>query len=410
MLSFEQKLDRYAELAVKVGANVQPGQILVISAMIDTAEFVRLLVRKAYEAGAKQVIVKYGDETVNRLRFEMAPLESFQEPPKWHAAELEELAANNAAFLTVLSSSPDLLKGIDPERISTHQRTYGQAMAKYRQYQQADKMSWTGVACPSPDWAAKVFPDLPAAEQMKQLWEAIFAAVRADLDHPVEAWEQHIDRLEHKAVALNSKKYKALHFVSLGTDLTVELPEGHIWAQAGSVNEQGTRFVANIPTEEVFTAPSKHGVNGTVSSTKPLSYGGSIIDRFSLTFENGRIVDFHAEEGQDTLERLINMDEGSHYLGEVALVPFHSPISESGILYYTTLYDENASCHLAIGSSYAFNMEGGKTMSSEELASRGMNSSITHVDFMMGSPETNIYGITASGEREAVFLNGDWAF
>lgn len=410
MLSFEQKLDRYAELAVKVGANVQPGQILVISAMIDTAEFVRLLVRKAYEAGAKQVIVKYGDETVNRLRFEMAPLESFQEPPKWHAAELEELAANNAAFLTVLSSSPDLLKGIDPERISTHQCTYGQAMAKYRQYQQADKMSWTGVACPSPDWAAKVFPDLPAAEQMKQLWEAIFAAVRADLDHPVEAWEQHIDRLEHKAVALNSKKYKALHFVSPGTDLTVELPEGHIWAQAGSVNEQGTRFVANIPTEEVFTAPSKHGVNGTVSSTKPLSYGGSIIDRFSLTFENGRIVDFHAEEGQDTLERLINMDEGSHYLGEVALVPFHSPISESGILYYTTLYDENASCHLAIGSSYAFNMEGGKTMSSEELASRGMNSSITHVDFMMGSPETNIYGITASGEREAVFLNGDWAF
>lgn len=410
MLSFEQKLDRYAELAVKVGANVQPGQILVISAMIDTAEFVRLLVRKAYEAGAKQVIVKYGDETVNRLRFEMAPLESFQEPPKWHAAELEELAANNAAFLTVLSSSPDLLKGIDPERISTHQRTYGQAMTKYRQYQQADKMSWTGVACPSPDWAAKVFPDLPAAEQMKQLWEAIFAAVRADLDHPVEAWEQHIDRLEHKAVALNSKKYKALHFVSPGTDLTVELPEGHIWAQAGSVNEQGTRFVANIPTEEVFTAPSKHGVNGTVSSTKPLSYGGSIIDRFSLSFENGRIVDFHAEEGQDTLERLINMDEGSHYLGEVALVPFHSPISESGILYYTTLYDENASCHLAIGSSYAFNMEGGKTMSSEELASRGMNSSITHVDFMMGSPETNIYGITASGEREAVFLNGDWAF
>lgn len=410
MLSFEQKLDRYAELAVRVGANVQPGQVFVISAMIDTAEFVRLLVRKGYEVGAKQVIVKYGDETVNRLRFEMAPEESFQEPPKWHAAELEELAANNAAFLTVLSSSPDLMKGIDPERISTHQRTYGQAMAKYRQYQQADKMSWTGVACPSPDWAAKVFPDLPAAEQVSQLWEAIFAAVRADLEDPVAAWEQHIERLETKAVALNNKKYQALHFLSPGTDLTVELPEGHIWAQAGSVNEQGTPFVANIPTEEVFTAPAKHGVNGKVSSTKPLSYGGSIIDHFSLTFENGRIIDFHAEEGQDTLERLISMDEGSHYLGEVALVPFHSPISESGILYYTTLYDENASCHLAIGSSYAFNIEGGKTMSPEELATRGMNTSITHVDFMMGSPETDIYGITANGEREAIFLKGDWAF
>lgn len=410
MLSFEQKLDRYAELAVRVGANVQPGQVFVISAMIDTAEFVRLLVRKGYEAGAKQVIVKYGDETVNRLRFEMAPEESFQEPPKWHAAELEELAANNATFLTVLSSSPDLMKGIDPERISTHQRTYAQAMAKYRQYQQADKMSWTGVACPSPDWAAKVFPDLPAAEQVSQLWEAIFAAVRADLEDPVAAWEQHIERLETKAVALNNKKYQALHFLSPGTDLTVELPEGHIWAQAGSVNEQGSPFVANIPTEEVFTAPAKHGVNGKVSSTKPLSYGGSIIDHFSLTFENGRIIDFHAEEGQDTLERLISMDEGSHYLGEVALVPFHSPISESGILYYTTLYDENASCHLAIGSSYAFNIEGGKTMSPEELAARGMNTSITHVDFMMGSPETDIYGITANGEREAIFLKGDWAF
>ncbi|MBB6021777.1 aminopeptidase [Paenibacillus sp. JGP012] len=410
MLTFEQKLERYAELAVKVGANVQPDQIFVINAMIDAAPLVQLLVRKGYEAGAKQVIVKYSDETVNRLRFELAPEESFNEPPKWHAAEMEELAANNAVFLTILSSSPDLLKGIDPARISAHQRAFGQAMSTYRQYLQADKMSWTGIACPSPDWAAKVFPDLPAAEQMNQLWNAIFAAVRADVDDPIAAWDQHIEHLESRAVALNNKKYKALHYLSPGTDLTVELPDGHIWAQAGSVNEKGTPFVANIPTEEVYTAPAKFGVNGKVTSTKPLSYGGSIIDRFTLTFEKGRIVDFHAEEGLETLERLISMDEGSHYLGEVALVPFHSPISESGILYYTTLYDENASCHLAIGSSYASNMEGGKTMSPEQLAARGMNASITHVDFMMGSPETDIYGITANGEREAIFLNGNWAF
>ncbi|WP_145331403.1 aminopeptidase [Paenibacillus xylanexedens] len=410
MLSFEQKLDRYAALAVKVGANVQPGQIFVINAMIDAAPLVQLLVRKGYEAGAKQVIVKYSDETVNRLRFEMAPEVSFEELPKWHAAEMEELAENNAVFLTILSSSPDLMKGIDPARISANQRSFGQAMAKYRQYLQADKMSWTGIVCPSPDWAAKVFPDLPQAEQMNQLWDAIFAAVRADVEDPIAAWEQHIERLESRAVALNNKKYHALHYISPGTDLTIELPEGHIWAQAGSVNEQGTPFVANIPTEEVYTAPAKYGVNGTVASTKPLSYGGSIIDRFTLTFEKGRIVDFHAEEGQETLERLISMDEGSHYLGEVALVPFHSPISESGILYYTTLYDENASCHLAIGSSYASNIEGGKTMSPEELAERGMNSSITHVDFMMGSSETDIYGITASGDREPIFLKGNWAF
>ncbi|MGF6354123.1 aminopeptidase [Paenibacillus sp. 4624] len=410
MLSFEQKLDRYAELAVKVGANVQTGQIFVINAMIDAAPLVQLLVRKGYEAGAKQVIVKYSDETVNRLRFEMAPEESFDELPKWHAAEMEELAENNAVILTILSSSPDLMKGIDPSRISANQRSFGQAMAKYRQYLQADKMSWTGIACPSADWAAKVFPDLPQAEQMNQLWDAIFAAVRADVEDPIAAWEQHIERLESRAVALNNKKYHALHYTSPGTDLTIELPEGHIWAQAGSVNERGTPFVANIPTEEVYTAPAKYGVNGTVTSTKPLSYGGSIIDRFTLTFEKGRIVDFHAEEGHETLERLISMDEGSHYLGEVALVPFHSPISESGILYYTTLYDENASCHLAIGSSYASNIEGGKTMSPEELAERGMNSSITHVDFMMGSPETDIYGITASGDREPIFLKGNWAF
>lgn len=410
MLSFEQKLDRYAALAVKVGANVQPGQIFVINAMIDAAPLVQLLVRKGYEAGAKQVIVKYSDETVNRLRFEMAPEVSFEELPKWHAAEMEELAENNAVFLTILSSSPDLMKGIDPARISANQRSFGQAMAKYRQYLQADKMSWTGIVCPSPDWAAKVFPDLPQAEQMNQLWDAIFAAVRADVEDPIAAWEQHIERLESRAVALNNKKYHALHYISPGTDLTIELPEGHIWAQAGSVNEQGTPFVANIPTEEVYTAPAKYGVNGTVASTKPLSYGGSIIDRFTLTFEKGRIVDFHAEEGQETLERLISMDEGSHYLGEVALVPFHSPISKSGILYYTTLYDENASCHLAIGSSYASNIEGGKTMSPEELAERGMNASIAHVDFMMGSSETDIYGITTSGDREPIFLKGNWAF
>lgn len=410
MLTFEQKLDRYAQLAVKVGANVQPGQVFVINAMIDAAEFVHLLTRKGYEAGAKQVIVKYSDETVNRLRLEKADEAVLEEPPVWHAREMQELAENNAVFLTVLSSGPDAMKGIDPKRIAIHQRTFGQAMSTYRRYLQADKMSWTGVACPSPAWATKVFPGLPAEDAVARLWDAIFAAVRADQEDPVQAWEQHIARLDDKASVLNSKKYRALHFISPGTDLTVELPEGHIWAQAGSANEKGTPFVANIPTEEVYTAPLRTGVNGTVTSTKPLSYGGNIIDRFTLTFQNGRIVQYHAEEGQESLERLIHMDEGSRYLGEVALVPYHSPISESGILYYTTLYDENASCHLAIGSSYASNLEGGKTMSPEELAARGMNASMTHVDFMMGSPETSIYGITANGNREPVFLNGDWAF
>ncbi|MGN7357013.1 aminopeptidase [Paenibacillus sp. SAF-054] len=409
MLTFQDKLNNYAELAVKIGANVQPGQTLVVSAAIDAAELVPLIVKKAYEAGANLVKVNYTDEVVTRLRYDLAPEESFHIPPTAQAREWTELAEQNAAFLTVISSNPDLLKGVSPERIANHQRTFGQAMAKYRQYQQSDKMSWTGVAFPSPDWAAKVFPDVPKEEQVSKLWDAIFHAVRADQEDPIGAWHKHIETLQSKSDELNHKKYQKLHFTAPGTDLTIELPTGHIWAQAGSVNEQGTTFVANIPTEEVFTAPLKSGVNGYVTSTKPLSYGGNIIDRFKLTFENGRIVDFHAEEGQDTLARLIGMDEGSHYLGEVALVPYHSPISQSNILFLTTLFDENASCHLAIGSSYAFNLEGGKTMSAEELAAHGMNASITHVDFMMGSPEMNITGITHDGKEDPIFVNGNWA-
>lgn len=409
MLTFEQKLERYAELAVKVGANVQPEQTLVVNAMIEAAELVRLVVKKAYEAGAKNVKVNYSDEQVNRIRYDMASDESFLEPPKYYAEEMTELAENGAAFMTILSANPDLMKGVNPERISNHQRTFGSAMAKYRQYQQSDKMSWTGLAFASPDWAAKVFPDAPQDKQVPMLWDAIFQAVRADQDDPIAAWEEHINKLQQKSDELNNKKYHKLHFVSEGTDLTIELPEGHIWAQAGSINEKGDRFVANIPTEEVFTAPLKTGVNGTVRSTKPLSYGGNIIDNFSITFENGRIVGFTAEEGEDTLARLIEMDEGSHYLGEVALVPYASPISESGILYYTTLFDENASCHLAIGSAYAFNLEGGKTMSAEQLAESGLNASITHVDFMMGSKDLNITGITRDGKEEPIFVNGNWA-
>ncbi|GAB6989315.1 aminopeptidase [Paenibacillus pini] len=409
MLTFEEKLNNYAELAVKIGANVQPGQTLVVNATIDAAPLVRLIVRKAYEIGSPLVKVNYTDEDVTRIRYDLAPDESFLEAPTWHAGEMIELVEKGAAFITIISSNPDLLKGVDHERISNYQRTYGKAMAKYRKYQQADKMSWTGIAFPSPDWAAKVFPDAPKDEQVSKLWDAIFYATRADQENPIQAWSEHIDILQKKSDQLNHKKYHKLHFVAPGTDLTIELPEGHLWAQAGSLNEQGTMFVANIPTEEVFTAPHKDGVNGYVSSTKPLSYGGNIIDRFTLTFENGRIVKFTAEEGEETLSRLISMDEGSHYLGEVALVPFHSPISQSNILYYTTLFDENASCHLAIGSSYAFNLNGGKTMSEEELAKHGMNASITHVDFMMGSPEMSITGITHDGKEEAVFVNGNWA-
>lgn len=273
----------------------------------------------------------------------------------------------------------------------------------------ADKFSWSIVAVPSPEWAAKVFPDLPEAQQVDRLWDVIFKTVRIGEQDAVAEWKTHLQNLDSRADLLNNKKYKKLHYTAPGTDLTIELPEGHIWVSGGSVNEQGHVFIANMPTEEVFTAPLKTGVNGTVRSTKPLSYGGNLIDGFSLTFENGRIVDYTAEQGLDALKNLIEMDEGAHYLGEVALVPHQSPISDTNILFYNTLFDENASNHLAIGNAYAFCLEGGKTMSKEELIERGMNSSLTHVDFMIGSGEMNIHGVTSEGAEEPIFLQGNWA-
>lgn len=410
MTSFNKKLTRYAELAVKVGVNIQPGQSLYIAASIDNPEFVRLLTRTAYENGAKQVYVDWTDDVVTRTRFELAPSESFEEYPAWKVQERLELADSGAAFMNVMSQSPDLLKGIESSRISAFQKAAGTALSKYRQYVQSDKISWTVVAAPSTSWAAKVFPSLSAEEQVPALWEAIFKAVRADLDSPIEAWTKHDDTLHEKVDYLNEKKYHKLHYTSPGTDLTIELPKGHLWCGAGSINEKGDAFMANMPTEEVFTVPLKTGVDGVVSSTKPLSYGGNLIEDFKITFEKGRIVSVVAKEGQEVLEQLVATDEGAKHLGEVALVPHKSPISESGLLFYNTLFDENASNHLAIGSAYAFCLEGGKKMSQEELADHGLNQSITHVDFMIGSELMDIDGIREDGSKEAIFRKGNWAF
>ena len=410
MSEFQKKLEKYAELAVKVGVNVQPGQTLVVTATLDAAEFVRLVVKKAYETGAHNVIVNWNDDTVTRTKYVLAPEEAFNEYPAWRAKEMEELADNGAAFMSIISSSPDLLKGVAPERIASYNKAAGKALANYRKAAQSDKVSWSVIAVPSEAWAAKVFPDEPAEIQVNKLWDAIFTAVRVDAENPVDAWKKHDETLHEKVHYLNEKRYKKLHYTAPGTDLTIELPEKHLWVGAGSVNERGFEFMANMPTEEVFTVPLKTGVNGTVASTKPLSYGGNIIDRFSITFENGKIVGVKAEEGEEILKRLVETDEGSHYLGEVALVPFNSPISQSNVLFFNTLFDENASNHLAIGSAYAFCIEGGKKMSSEELAENGLNESITHVDFMIGSAEMDIDGITADGASEPIFRAGNWAF
>lgn len=411
MKPFQQQLDEYASLAVEVGVNVQPGQMLVVSAPVFAADFVRKVVRRAYEVGARYVHVDWNDDIIVRTRYELAPEDSFDEfPVMWKARAWEEMAKENAAFLSITGSNPDLLAGIDPLRVKKATSARGKAMMPFRKYVMADKISWSIVAVPSPEWADKVFPDLEPESRIDALWNAIFKATRIDSEDPVQAWRDHTAKLDSKADRLNERKYKALHYTAPGTDLTIELPPAHHWVSAGSRNESGTLFIANIPTEEVFTAPLKTGVNGKVRSTKPLSYAGNLIENIQLEFRDGKIVGYHADAGYDTLKNLIETDEGSRYLGEVALVPHRSPISDTNIIFFNTLFDENASNHLAIGKAYAFCLEGGKNMSKEEQDEQGINDSIVHVDFMIGSADMDIDGILADGSREPVFRQGNWAF
>lgn len=410
LLSFDTKLLRYAELAVKIGVNIQKNQYLYVSCSTDNLKLAEIITKIAYENGAKQVFVDLSDDRLVRTRYEKAPKDSFDFYPPWKIQEREWLAEQGAAFLSIVSQNPDLLKDIDHEKIMTFQKASGQALANYYNMMRADKFSWTVIAAPSKQWAAKVFPHLPEEQQVEALWEAIFAATRTDQENPVNAWKTHDQQLHSKADYLNKKQFKFLRYQAPGTDLTIELPEKHIWTGGSSVNIHGNTFMANMPTEEVFTAPLKTGVNGFVSSTKPLSYSGNIIDQFTLTFKDGRIIDMQAQQGQDILASLVATDEGAQYLGEIALVPHQSPISQSGLLFYNTLFDENASNHLAIGNAYSFCLEGGKEMSSKELLSHGLNQSLTHVDFMIGSANMDIDGIATDGQIEPIFRNGNWAF
>ncbi|MFD2613864.1 aminopeptidase [Paenibacillus gansuensis] len=410
MATFEQQLETYAELIVKVGVNVQKGQEVVINgASHEFISLVRLIAAKAYEAGASNVHVDWTDEVLSRLKYEKAADEVFTSFPEWETLKRNTFVENGAAFISITAPNPDLLKGIDPQRIGNFQKAAGQGLKEFRRAIQSDKVSWTVVAASTKDWAEKVFTDAKGEEAVNKLWEAIFDSVRLHSADPVKAWEEHNANLHKKVDVLNAKRFKKLHYTAPGTDLTIELHPKHDWVGAGSVSSIGVSFMANMPTEEVFTVPHKDGVNGYVSSTKPLSYGGNLIDGFKLTFENGRIVKVQAEQGEAILQQLVDTDEGSHYLGEVALVPHESPISMSGILFLNTLFDENASNHLAIGSGYAFNIEGGKTMSPEELEQHGVNQSMTHVDFMIGSAEMDIDGILEDGTVVPVFRKGNWA-
>lgn len=409
-MTFEEKLTQYAKLAVQVGVNIQQGQYLLINTSTEALPFARKVVEEAYRAGASRVHVNLTDPFVERALFEHATEEEFGKFPEWIVAQRDELIARQGALMWIDADDPDLLSGIAPSKLSAHEKASGNALANYRKAIMNDDIAWSIIAVPSTKWAAKVFPEVAEDKQVDALWDAIFKTVRIGEGDAVEAWQQHVAQLKERAAKLNDMKIETLHYKAPGTDLMIELPTGHIWQTGSSVTPQNTTFIANMPTEEVYTLPFKYGVNGYVSNTKPLAYRGNIIDGFKLTFEKGRVVEATANVGEELLQELLKVDEGASYLGEVALVPHHSPISQSNILYFNTLFDENASNHLAIGEAYPTCFEGGSDLSTGQLEALGINRSLAHEDFMIGNGQMDIDAKLANGETVAIFRNGNWAF
>lgn len=412
MTNYKEKLQQYAELLVKVGMNVQPKQPVFIRSSVETLELTHLIVEEAYRCGASDVRVVYSDPTLKRLKFENESVEHFanHEIKSYDVEARMDYVKRGAANLALISEDPDLMDGIDSQKLQAFQQQNARAFKGYMESVQKNQFPWVVAAFPSKAWAKRVYPELSVEEAYIKFIDEVFDIVRIDGNDPVENWRQHIANLSVYAQKLQQKNYHALHYVSEGTDLAVGLAKNHIWEDATSyVNGKEQAFIANIPTEEVFTAPDRNRVDGYVTNKLPLSYNGTIIDQFKLMFKDGEIIDFSAEKGEAVLKDLINTDEGSRRLGEVALVPDDSPISNRNTIFYNTLFDENAACHLAIGSAYAFNIQGGTEMTVEEKIASGLNDSNVHVDFMIGSSDLTIYGIFEDGSKELVFENGNWA-
>lgn len=411
MTELQDKLQQYAELLVGVGMNVQKDQPVFIRSSVDALELTHYIVEAAYKRGASDVKVEYSDDKLSRLKFEYESVEFFEKDAvkSYEVEKRMDYVKRSAANLALITQDPDLLNGIDSEKLSTYQRQYSTAYKGYMEASQKNQFPWCVAAFPSKAWAQRVYPDLTETEAYSKFIDEVLDIVRVDGNDPVENWKNHVENLSIHARKLQDKNYKALHYISEGTDLVIGLPKGHIWEDATSYTSEGQAFVANIPTEEVFTAPHRLNVNGHVTNKLPLSHNGNIIDGFTLTFKDGEVVDFKADQGEDVLRDLLNTDEGARRLGEVALVPDDSPISNRNTIFYNTLFDENASCHIALGSAYGFNVEGGTEMTTEEKLAHGLNDSLIHVDFMIGSPDLTIYGITQDDEKELVFENGNWS-
>ena len=408
-LTFEQKLEHYADLIIRVGLNVQPHQRLMISgAPIEGAPFVRALTASAYKAGCRLVNVNWNDEQLALERFRHAPRDSFEEFADSALAVLAETIERGDAVLSIAAGDPALLKDQDPALVSTTMRIRATKSKPYSEKIMQDAVNWCVAAMPTLAWARSVFPDLQGEAAIQALWEAIFMTTRADLPNTVEAWKTHLATLDHRSSLLNNRHYTALRFTGPGTNLRVGLPEKHLWMAGKSTTRSGIEFVANLPTEEIFTLPHKDQVDGEVSSTKPLSYAGVLIDGIRVRFEAGKIVEASAKHGEDAFLRLLDTDEGARHIGEVALVPHKSPISSSGILFNNTLFDENAACHIALGQAYPFTLQGGVGMNEDELTANHANDSIIHVDWMIGSGQISVQGETENGTLEPIMTNGDW--
>ncbi|HEM3633269.1 TPA: aminopeptidase [Streptococcus suis] len=408
--NFKENLAKYAKLLVSTGINVQPGHTIQLTIGVDQAELARLIVKEAYAHGAKEVLVNWLDDVIARERLVNVDVELLEQVHPQRVTEMNYLLERKASRLVVLSEDPGAYDGVDPEKLSRNARALSQVLQPMRQATQANKVSWTLGAASGLEWAKKVFPNAASDEEaVDLLWDQIFKTCRIYEEDPIKAWEEHEARLVAKAKVLNDEQFVKLHYTAPGTDLVLGMPKNHLWEAAGSVNAQGEHFIANMPTEEVFTAPDYRVADGYVTSTKPLSYNGNIIEGIKVTFKDGEIVDVTAEKGDEVMKKLVFDNAGARGLGEVALVPDKSPISQSGVTFFNTLFDENASNHLAIGQAYAFSIEGGTEMSQEELKEAGLNRSDVHVDFMIGSNKMNIDGIREDGTRVPIFRDGEWA-
>ena len=408
----ERILRKYAALAVRSGVNVQKGQPLVVKASVRDAAFVEMCVLEAYQAGASDVSVQWSDEILRHMDFEYQSLETLTDIPDWLEERVKREHDRGVCYLYIDSDTPGFMSDIDPEKLQKSQLARMSRMEPYAAYTMNNIGQWCIVALPNPRWACKVFPGKTEPEAMDALWKAILSSVRVREDNdPVLEWQKHDQELEEHCRILNGYAFQALHFEnSRGTDLTVSLAEGHIWAGGGCTTPSGVFFNPNMPTEECFCMPDRCHVEGIVHATMPLAYQGKLIENFWLRFEGGQVVDFGAESGEDTLKGLLDTDEGARRLGEVALISYHSPISDLNLLFFNTLFDENASCHLALGRSYPENISGGLDMSREELLEHGGNYSLEHVDFMFGSSDMSVTGIQKDGTEVPVFRQGDFVF